>query len=344
MDHERSVGGAAPGPARHRGLSWARVALAVPQSLSPTRVTSFTTCPLAFRLRSIDRLPEPPSPHAVKGTLVHRVLERLVWEHPPAQRTPAAAAAELDRAWRELVDGPEFAELALGDADAAAFRDDAAALVAHYFVLEDPSAVRAGGVELRLEADIDGLSLRGIIDRLDITDAGDLVVVDYKTGAAPPVRYERSRLVGVHLYALLCEQTFGRPPAQVRLLHLRDPLVITAEPSAQTLRGQRQRTLAVWRAIERACEREDFQPRPSPLCRFCAFQAFCPAFGGEPPAAPAAPAGGRIPGAVGEAGGGEAGGGEAVGGEAGGGEAVGGSAPGAPGRAGGRAAAAPPRE
>jgi putative RecB family exonuclease len=263
----------------------APVALAVPRSLSPSRVTSFTDCPLAFRLRAIDRLPEPPSPHAVKGTLVHLVLERLIWDHPAADRSRTVASAELERAWAELTSDPTFAALELTDEDAAALHADAESLLDNYYVLEDPATVRATGVELCLEASLDGLRLRGIIDRLDVTDTGDLVVVDYKTGAAPPVRYERAKLVGVHLYALLCEQALGRTPVEVRLMHLREPLTISAAPSPQTLRGQRQRTLAVWHAIERACEHEDFRPRPSPLCRYCAFQPFCPAFGGEPPAA-----------------------------------------------------------
>lgn len=260
-----------------------------PRSLSPTRVTSFTDCPLAFRFRTIDRLPEPSSPHAVKGTLVHAALEGLIWNHPPGSRTPEVAAGELDAAWARMQSDPELVGLGLDDGEAAELRSDAAALVGRYFALEDPDDVRAVGVELLLEADLGPLRLRGIIDRLDLTDDGELVVIDYKTGRAPGPRYEHGRLTGVHLYALLCEQMLGKAPVEVRLLHLRDPVTITAAPSAQTLRAQRQRTVAVWQAIERACERDDFRPRPSPLCRFCHFQTFCPSFGGEPPAAEAAP-------------------------------------------------------
>lgn len=258
--------------------------LDAPRSLSPSRVTSFTSCPLAFRLRAIDRLPEAPSAHAIKGTLVHQVLERLFWDHPAGERTPAVAAAELGRAWDELRSDPEFAALGLDEEEVAAFRADAEQLVANYFALEDPDRVEAVGVEVCLETDLDGLRLRGILDRLDVTAAGELVVIDYKTGRAPGVRHEQARLTGVHMYALLCERVLGRAPAEVRLLHLREPLTITAVPTAQTIRGQHQRTLAVWRAIERACERGDFQPRPSALCHYCSFQPFCPAFGGEPPA------------------------------------------------------------
>ena len=262
--------------------------LTLPRSLSPTRVTSFTDCPLAFRLRAIDHLPEPASPHTTKGSLVHRVLERLVWGHRSSERTPQVATMELERAWDELQEDPEYLELALDEGEAAAFLADAAQLVTNYFALEDPTRVEAVGVELRLEAEFDGLRLRGVIDRLDLNATGDLVVIDYKTGRAPGERYEKAKLTGVHLYALLCEQTLGKVPAEVRLLHLREPLSITAMPSTQTLRGQRVRTLAVWRAIERACERDDFQPRPSPLCEYCGFQEWCPAYGGVPPAFPAA--------------------------------------------------------
>ncbi len=261
------------------------MSLTLPKSLSPTRVASFTDCPLAFRLRAIDRLPEPPSPHAAKGSLVHTVLERLIWDHPGPERTVALAGAELERAWSELRATEEYAELGLDAEAAAAFLGDAHQLVENYFFLEDPTQVDAVGVEVSLEAEIDGLRLRGIIDRLDLTPQGELVVVDYKTGRAPPERYERAKLTGVHIYALLCEQTLGRLPVAVRLLHLREPLSITATPSRQTVRGQRVRTVAVWKAIEKACERDDFRPRPSPLCEYCSYQEWCPAFGGVPPAA-----------------------------------------------------------
>ncbi len=259
----------------------------LPRSLSPSKVSSFTDCPLAFRLAIIDRLPEPPSPHAVKGTLVHSALEGLFWSHPRGERTPAAAAAELDTAWRALRTDPEFGALALSSEEAESFRADAEMLVANYFILEDPNSVRAVGVELGLEVDVGDVRLRGIIDRLDITEDGELVVIDYKSGRAPSVRYEHARMAGVHIYALLCERVLGRAPVEVRLLHLRDPVAIVAVPTEQSIRGQRQRTTAVWRAIERACAREDFRPRPGPLCRFCNFQPLCPVYGGEPPAAAA---------------------------------------------------------
>jgi len=259
------------------------MSLAPPRSLSPSKVSSFTSCPLAFRLTIIDRLPEPPSGPAVKGTLVHSALEGLIWNHPPGERDRAAAQAELAAAWAALQDDPEFVGLDLDEAAAEAFRADAEVLVGNYFDVEDPDRVRAVGVEVGLETDVGEMRLRGIIDRLDLDDDGRLVVVDYKTGRAPSEGFERGKMAGVHTYALLCERVLGQAPAEVRLLYLRDRLTITAVPSEQSIRGQRQRTAAVWQAIERACLKDDFRPRPSGLCRFCHFQSVCPAYGGEVP-------------------------------------------------------------
>lgn len=258
------------------------MSLPLPSSLSPSKVSAFRDCALAFRFSAIDRLEEPPSPATTKGTLVHRALELLFWKHDPGSRSLATARAELDVAWQELHDSGELTALGLDEEETQSFRADAAALVDGYFRLEDPNQVTALGVEVTFEADVGGLLLRGIIDRLDIDDDGELVVVDYKTGRVPSVNQENGRLGGVQFYALLCEQVLGRRPAKVRLMYLREPLCIESNPSEQTVRGVQRRTEAVWTAIERACEAEDFRPHRSALCGWCSFKALCPAFGGDP--------------------------------------------------------------
>jgi putative RecB family exonuclease len=254
------------------------MALAPPRTLSPSKASDFTSCPLAFRFATIERRPQPPSPHAVKGTLVHAALEGLFWHHPAGRRTPEAARCELARAWDALQRDPEYVELALEAEEAAAFLADAEMLVGNYFRLEDPDTVHPVGIELGVETMVNGMRLRGIIDRLDLEPDGRLIVVDYKTGRAPGERYERGSLGGVQTYALLCESVVGRAPAEVRLLHLREPVAISTMATEQTIRGQRRRAVAIWSAIERACDTEDFRPHTGPLCAFCHFKPDCPAF------------------------------------------------------------------
>jgi putative RecB family exonuclease len=253
------------------------MALAPPRSLSPSKVSSFCSCPLAFRYSVIERLPEVPSVATVKGSLVHRALERLFWHHDQGDRSLSVALTELDQAWEDFRTDEEMLLLELTDEEGSNFLDDAAELVTRYFDLENPDDARTIGVELMLEADIDGMLLRGIIDRLDLDEDGELVIVDYKTGRVPSEAYEHGRLGGVHTYAMLCERMFGRRPSRVRLLYLRDRIAIEAVPSAQSVRGTGIRTNAVWNAICRACESEDFRPNPTALCASCSFRHLCPA-------------------------------------------------------------------
>ena len=253
----------------------------VPNSLSPSRVEAFTKCPMAFRFASIEKLPEPPSPHATKGSLVHRALE-ILFTHPPAQRQGRVVADSFAQAVDEYQTDPEYVFLDLDDVEADAFVADAWTLVQGYLRMEDPTKVREIGLELRLEAKVGNLTLRGIIDRLELDDNGELVVTDYKTGRAPNERYEQSSLGGVHFYSFLCESVFGRRPAAIRLMYLRTGETITAIPSPQSVRFITTRTTAVWKAVERACLTDDFRPRQSALCTSCAYQQWCPEYGGDP--------------------------------------------------------------
>lgn len=253
----------------------------VPTSLSPSRVESFTSCPMAFRFASIQKLPEAPSPHTTKGSLVHRALE-LLFMLAPVERTEAGAGECLRQAVDELATDPEMMQLGLHGAEHDAFVADAWSLVRSYLRMEDPREVREIGVELRLEAQVGPLTLRGIIDRLELDADGRLVVTDYKTGRAPSLAYEQARLAGVQFYSFLCESLLGRRPAAVRLMYLRTGEIIEAVPSAQSVRYITTRTTAVWRAVERACTTGDFRPRTGALCAGCSFKRWCPAFGGDP--------------------------------------------------------------
>jgi putative RecB family exonuclease len=256
------------------------MSLPLPESLSPSKVSSFTDCALAFRFSAIDRLPEPPSVAATRGTLVHAALERLFTLDAPLRTLPVALEC-LEAAAAALRDHPEFTGLELDAEAETTFLAEAAVLVEKYFRLEDPTAVTPIGIELKLEVEVGGVRLRGIIDRLELDEHGELVVTDYKTGRAPGERQEQQRLAGVAFYSLLCERLFGRRPARVQLLYLADPLAIIATPTDRSTRGVERRLAAVWTAVERACEREDFRPNPSRLCDWCGFKAYCPSFGGD---------------------------------------------------------------
>jgi len=257
------------------------VVFPVPTSLSPSRVESFTNCPLQFRFASIEKLPEPTNVHAAKGSLVHRALE-LVFYEAAGRRSPELGAECLAQAIEEFAVDPEFVELGLAGTDLVDFCADAEKLMAGYFRMEDPNSVREIGLELRLEASVGDLSLRGIIDRLELDEQGDLVVTDYKTGRPPYQNREQQRLGGVNFYAFLCQEVLGRRPSKIRLMYLRTGETIEATPSDQSVKFLTRRAAAVYQAVAKACDSGDFRPRTGPLCNFCAFQTWCPSYGGDP--------------------------------------------------------------
>jgi putative RecB family exonuclease len=256
-------------------------AYVVPTSLSPSRVSAFTSCPMQFRFASIQKLPEAPGVATTKGTIVHRALE-LLFVRPRGSRTPEALHDDLTAALHEFADHPDYVGLRLDPDGAAAFAEECRELVEKYFAMEDPNAVREIGLELWMEAPVGHLNLRGIIDRLELDADGELVVTDYKTGRAPSGNYEQKSLAGVQFYSFLCEAVFGKRPAKIRLMYLKSGETIETVPSAQSVKFITTRTSAVWSAVERACTSGDFRPRPSSLCGFCSFKQWCPAFGGDP--------------------------------------------------------------
>ncbi|MEU4422335.1 PD-(D/E)XK nuclease family protein [Actinoplanes sp. NPDC024001] len=365
-------------------------------SLSPSRAADFKTCPLLFRFRTIDKLPETPSADQVRGTLVHAVLERL-FDLPAAERTPEAAVALVAPEWERLLEQePALADLfadppagapsrsvgapsrstddpsrsavdpsrptsdpslpagdpsllvgdpslLVGDlslpagdpsrttgdpsrltgdsprravvtrdpaavaaeADAtgqatlvdipggaeaariAAFLSGAGNLLTGYFAVEDPQRLQPAEREALISTVIgDELLLRGYIDRLDVSPAGDLRVVDYKTGGAPREAFEGRALFQLKFYALVLWRTRGVVPRVLRLLYLKDAEVCDYSPEAGELERFERTLVALSEAIERAKRDRDFRPKPSRLCGWCNHQALCPEFGGTPPPFP----------------------------------------------------------
>jgi putative RecB family exonuclease len=256
-------------------------------SLSPSRAGDFLTCPLLYRFRVIDRLPEPPSPAAARGTLVHAVLERL-FDEPAARRTPQTAQDLLAPQWDRLVgEEPELAGLFDDDQERSVWLSEARAMLDRYFTLEDPTRLEPQHREHAVEAVLEsGLLLRGYIDRLDVRADGEIRIVDYKTGSSPKEEFEARALFQMKFYAVVLWLTQQRVPKLLQLIYLGNGEIVRYAPDESDLRATMRKIDALWRAIERARAAGDWRPRPGRLCTWCAHQAICPAFGGTPPPLP----------------------------------------------------------
>ena len=258
------------------------------RSLSPSRALDFQSCPLLYRFRVMDRLPEPPSPAAVRGTLVHSVLEAL-YDLPAERRTLDEAIDLVAPQWAQLTaERPEVVGM-LADAgtESADWLRGAGDLVESYFAMEDPTRLEPAGRELRVEAELpSGLVLRGFVDRLDRAPTGQLRVVDYKTGKAPGAGFEARAMFQMRFYALVLWHMHGELPTVLQLMYLSTGVVLRYEPDEDDLQAMQRKVEALWIAIERAMASGDWRASKSALCSWCAHKALCPAWGGTPPPLP----------------------------------------------------------
>jgi putative RecB family exonuclease len=262
-------------------------------SLSPSRAGDFLNCPLLYRFRVIDRLPEPPSQAATRGTVVHAVLEQL-FDLPSRDRSLEAATALVPTVWREVLHADEsLAAVFADDHDgslAAAWLEGTETLLATYFSMEDPQRLQPAEREMGLSVELEGgLVLRGYVDRLDVAPDGAVRVVDYKTGRAPRVDFEQKALFQMRFYALALWRMKGQVPRLLQLMYLGDGQFVRYEPDVDDLLAMERKLIALAAAIQRSTDSGDWRPRRSRLCDWCAHQALCPEFGGTPPPLPVAP-------------------------------------------------------
>ncbi|WP_456694774.1 RecB family exonuclease [Aeromicrobium sp. P5_D10] len=259
------------------------------RSLSPSRAGDFQNCPLLYRFRVIDRLPEPADPMMVRGTLVHAVLEDLFGDDAPS-RTLDRAVELLPGEWAALREAePRLAELFTAEraAEETAWLASCVDLLRTYFAMEDPRYLEPAAREERVSYEIDsGVAFGGIIDRVDIAPDGRIRVVDYKTGRSPDPRYEDKALFQMKFYALVIWRTRGVIPTLLQLMYLGDGSFLRYEPTEDDLVAAEKKLMALWDAIERAIELRDFPPRKSGLCGWCAHKSLCPEWGGTPPELP----------------------------------------------------------
>jgi putative RecB family exonuclease len=261
-------------------------------ALSPSRAADFKQCPLLYRFRAIDRLPEAPSMAQVRGSVVHAALQQL-YGLPPGRRDPDTAISLLEPAWDQVIAAEPALAVDLDPAQRSQLLAEAQALLSGYYRLEDPTGFDPQCCEERVEVELaDGTLLRGFIDRIDVAPTGELRVVDYKTGKAPPearALAEFKAMFQMKFYAVALLRSRGVQPTRLRLIYLADGQVLDYSPDHDELLRFEKTLMAIWRAIQSAGQTGDFRPSRSRLCSWCPHQQHCPIFGGTPPPYPGWP-------------------------------------------------------
>lgn len=243
----------------------------LPEYLSSSSITTFQQCPLKFKLSRVDKHAEPPTIHTLMGNFVHEVLEKMYADFPPDERTVATAKQLCTTLWES---GNWEAQVIpyLGSVTLNEFRWSCWWCVEHLFEMEDPTEIEPDGVEYELGGDIDGVTMKGYIDRWSRTNLNSAKITDYKTGKTPNPRYAKDKFFQLTLYAAMLEKEIGLDSFELELLYLKDGARLTHVPTRAEIEAVKETVVNVRKEIETCYANNDWKPQPTPLCNWCIFK------------------------------------------------------------------------
>jgi superfamily I DNA/RNA helicase/RecB family exonuclease len=243
--------------------------------ISPSKVEEFNRCELRWLLKACGATDTDLSRAGV-GSLIHDLAERAATEGWSGDKL----LTELDNAWPAIDVGGGW----VAAREYARARD---------MVQRLGRWLRANsrdllGVEVDFDVPVGSARLVGRVDRLDIDNAGRLIVVDYKTGTYAPTAAELSEHAQLAIYQLAIERgafddisggqrssggaslvQLGKPSRGEAREQVQAPLAEADDPQwahellERTQAGMRQPTFRAWKGG---------------WCGFCPARPSCPVF------------------------------------------------------------------
>ena len=240
--------------------------------ISYSTLDTYQNCPLKYKYRNVDKIPEPKSKEAVFGTLVHAVMKYI---HTPALLAPSVEQA-LDyfaKGWNSEIYENEMEER-------AAFTQGVT-IIQNYLAKNKPADYTIVDLESRFAIEIGnaetGLhTVSGIIDRIDKTADG-YEIIDYKTTRKMPSqdKVDNDIQLSIYLKAFLArypKEIDRLDQITVSLYYLKHGVKLSSKRSKEQLETLEKTFLDVIHSIEE----EKFDPILSPLCDWCGYQKICP--------------------------------------------------------------------
>lgn len=252
-------------------------ALKAPEYLSPSSINTFKQCPLRFKYSRIDRLPEPPSEASLLGNFVHEVLE-VLYATDPDMRDQQTARNIARKIWDD-----KYVMEVEGYVHPTAFNNfrwNAWFCIENLWKVEKPTETELDGIEFELNGSVEGVQLKGFIDRFTVDETdGKIVISDYKTGKVPAAKWEEDKFFQLSVYAALMLSMGIGEAKRLDLIYLKKPVVLSRQVTTKRIEDATQVILKTKEGIDHRCETGNFEPVKSTLCNWCAFKSACPAWG-----------------------------------------------------------------
>lgn len=252
----------------------------LPRPLSHSSISLYQECPQKYKFRYVDQVPEKPRHFFSFGRSVHSALEFFYGVKTPVP----PSVEELLKNYKEV-----WVQEGYRDASQEAEYFEEGKRILTAFHQKHAKDFRLPlFVEYGFDFQIEGVPVKGFVDRVDKLPDGRLAVVDYKTGKKLATgRLESDAQLTMYQYA--CETLLGAEVGELIFYHL---------PTLKEHRASRRGTQLVDELKDRvvttaeAITTEKFDPKPDEMvCRWCDYKPICPIFKDQYAGVPMKPAG-----------------------------------------------------
>lgn len=249
-----------------------------PAHLSPSSLSTFEQCPLKFKYSKIDLIPDASGKEAMLGNFVHDVLE-VLYSLPQNERTVQNARIIATDCWANKGWGEKITNLVRNPGEIKKIRWQAWFCIENLWLVEDPTLITPAGIEHELNASLQGVVIKGFIDRYTKSENSSLIISDYKTGKTPSKNWLSGKFEQLRIYAALMNITQELPVSSLELIYLKDGVKFTEDINQEILNNTIDRICRIKSEVDKRCQTGIFEAQKSKLCDYCSYRSICPAWG-----------------------------------------------------------------
>ena len=233
---------------------------------------------MKFKFSRIDRILEPPSWATHVGSFVHEVLEHF-YQLDASERTIETVRSLAGERWRVSDWETKVNELEKLTGSIREFKAQSLDCLVNLWKVENPQETELDGMEHEVWAAIDGVQMKGFIDRFIFDEEGRLIIADYKTGKIPNPKFtnEDEKFFQLLVYALMLQEADQEETSKCQWLYLQHAAVHEVAVTPVKLSTARQVIVSTKEGVDSACASEKFDCNVTRLCDWCHYQSICPA-------------------------------------------------------------------
>lgn len=234
--------------------------------LSYSSINAYETCPAKYRFQYEDRVPTAASPALAFGDSLHRALYLF-------HDRPVPVAPSLGELWSAL-DDVWVSRGYRDEAEERLYREHGREVLARYHRDNADEYRIPAALEFRFQVEVEGVTLSGVIDRMDRLPGGGYEIIDYKTSRRLPPRARVDRDLQLSLYHLAAREVWGIEAERLTLYFLLPGERMSTGRTASDVHDLRRRVATIAERIDAGM----FEPRENPLCDWCDYQRLCPLY------------------------------------------------------------------